>query len=140
MLLSMDKLFAQGETVDTRSNIADDPKLPLHRLSGSPQQTLQQTPPVQQSQVLPALPGRISDQVNPAGAGSVMVPPRAFSPTQSVTVDRAGSPRVGFQGSGGNVRDSSSELFKEFQRQKQRLQEQLLLQVRICFVLIRLQR
>lgn len=128
MLMSMDKLFAQGETVDTRTSIIEDPRIASPRSSLVLQQ--QQTPP----QVLRSMDTRrLSDQVSSAGTGGNPTPPRTESPSQNAT-ERSTTPRSQGHLSGGSVRDSSSELYKEYQQQKQRLREQLILQVH-CLVL-----
>ncbi|XP_067661686.1 WD repeat-containing protein 47-like isoform X3 [Haliotis asinina] len=114
MLMSVDKLFATGEIVDTHTSIADEIKSPLRIPPGKP--------PVRSSTPPTASPrGQVQGQVQP---GSVVVPPRSMSPSQSVTVDSRTSPRV----QGNSVHDSSNELYKEYQRQKQLLQDQLELQ------------
>lgn len=130
MLMSMDKLFAQGEVVDTRTSITEDP-----RIVASPRSSLVlQQPPQQQQQgppqvSRPADARHFSDQVSSSGMGGNPTPPRTSSPSHNFT-ERSSTPRGQGHVSGGSVRDSSSELYKEYQQQKQRLREQLILQVR----------
>ncbi|CAG5127694.1 unnamed protein product [Candidula unifasciata] len=104
MLMSMDKLFSEGEVIDTHASISED-------LKGSPRVS-----------------GNMTKPGSPAPA--TRTPLRSNSPTRSVTLDKAQSglqlsdtPR-GSQAS----KDSSNELYKEYQRQRQLLQEQLTLQ------------
>ncbi|RUS79339.1 hypothetical protein EGW08_012893, partial [Elysia chlorotica] len=117
MLLSMDKLFSEGEVIDTKASIAEEPR-PSPRISSGLS--------VPNS---PALP-----KTSP--------PLRSSSPTMSVTKERsgvtppvsanAGSASVSASRGGGSpvssAKDSSNELYREYQRQRQRLQEQLELQ------------
>ncbi|PVD21508.1 hypothetical protein C0Q70_17306 [Pomacea canaliculata] len=126
MLMSMEKLFSHGETVDTRSSIADDPCVAM-RTSILHQQPAQQTFPP------PVVSSRQPEQRAGSVAVSTSTPPRTYSPQQSVITDRGSSPcpsatpQVPSQ-TAGSIRDSCSELYKEYQRQRQRLQEQLQLQ------------
>ncbi|XP_070176576.1 WD repeat-containing protein 47-like isoform X1 [Littorina saxatilis] len=130
MLMSMDKLFATGESVDTRASICDDPRISSPRSSLVLQQSQhpQQPATPQPSQTVPQQ-RRVSDQMShPIVGGNPCTPPRTDSPTQVVTPGRGVTPRGQGQVSGGSVRDSSSDLFKEYQRQKHMLTEQLALQ------------
>ncbi|XP_076455468.1 WD repeat-containing protein 47-like isoform X5 [Babylonia areolata] len=139
MLMSMDKLFAKGEAVDTRASIAEDP-----RIMASPRSSLvlQQSHNPQQASPSPGatpLARRLSEHMSASsvvvGGGNHPTPPPALSsspPTQAGS-DRSDPLQKGqVQGSGGggggSARDSSSELYKEYQRQRQRLTEQLTLQ------------
>ncbi|BFZ05824.1 hypothetical protein BsWGS_08863 [Bradybaena similaris] len=104
MLMSMDKLFSEGEVIDTHASISED-------LKGSPRVS-----------------GNMAKPGSPAPA--TRTPLRSSSPVRSVTLDKAqpglqlaDTPR-GSQAS----KDSSNELYKEYQRQRQLLQEQLTLQ------------
>lgn len=129
MLMSMDKLFAQGEMVDTRSSICDDPWLmpsPRSSLLVQQQQTPPTAPPTQQPPPASGVHPSPPVSARSADPSANMTPPRSFSPSLSGSAERGGSPKG--QVLGGSVRDSSSELYKEYQRQRQRLQEQLSLQ------------
>ncbi|XP_048245454.1 WD repeat-containing protein 47-like isoform X4 [Haliotis rufescens] len=114
MLMSVDKLFATGEIVDTHTSISDEIKSPLRIPPGKPP-ARSSTPPSASPR------GQVQGQVQP---GSSVVPPRSMSPSQSVTMESRTSPRV----QGNSVHDSSNELYKEYQRQRQLLQDQLELQ------------
>ncbi|XP_035825632.1 WD repeat-containing protein 47 [Aplysia californica] len=106
MLMSMDKLFSEGEVIDTHASIPEE-------LKGSPR-----------AKVNSSKPGSPAPANRPA-------PVRSSSPTRSGSISSEksatgeGAPR-GSQAS--SAKDSSNELYREYQRQRQRLQEQLELQ------------
>lgn len=107
MQMSMDKLFEEGEVINTQSSISDDSR--SFRSSSS----------------VTSSPLRTPKNVKSGSAGT---PPRSFSPVNTSVTD---SPRHGKMNSSitnstpGMTTSANTELFKEYQRQKQRLQEQL---------------
>lgn len=112
MQMSMDKLFEEGEVINTQSSISDDSR--SFRSSSS----------------VTSSPLRTPKNVKSGSAGT---PPRSFSPVNTSVTD---SPRHGKMNSSitnstpGLTTSANTELFKEYQRQKQRLQEQLDIQER----------
>ncbi|XP_069121116.1 WD repeat-containing protein 47-like isoform X2 [Argopecten irradians] len=127
MQISIDKLFSQGESVQTHSSIVEDPRMSssgsvMHK---SPGQNVSQTKPgplphhtQTNSPLRSATPPQRRTSV------SSDTPQRVMSPAQLQTDprERRDSPEPG------SVRDSNSELIKEYQRQRSRLQEQLAMQ------------
>ncbi|KAK3757455.1 hypothetical protein RRG08_015463 [Elysia crispata] len=117
MLISMDKLFSEGEVIDTKASIAEELK-PSPRLNSG------------------------LSIVNSSATPKTSLPVRSSSPTRSVTKEKPGTDQLvpsntssaavtASQDRGSPVssaKDSSNELYKEYQRQRQRLQEQLELQ------------
>ncbi|XP_021380323.1 WD repeat-containing protein 47-like isoform X2 [Mizuhopecten yessoensis] len=129
MQVSIDKLFSQGECVQTHSSIVEDTrKSPggpmLHRSPPVSQTTIKPGPLPQHTQTKSPLRSATPPQRRTSLTGETAQ--RVVSPAQSQTDpnERRDSPEPG------SVRDSSSELFKEYQRQKSRLQDQLALQER----------
>ncbi|XP_033730148.1 WD repeat-containing protein 47-like [Pecten maximus] len=127
MQISIDKLFSQGESVQTHSSIVEDPRMStggpvIHK---SPAQSVSQTksgPLPQHTQTKSPLRSATPPQRRTSLTSDG--PQRVMSPAQSQSDprERRDSPEPG------SVRDSSSELFKEYQRQKCRLQDQLAIQ------------
>ncbi|KAL3872061.1 hypothetical protein ACJMK2_040019 [Sinanodonta woodiana] len=140
MEMSIDKLFTKGEILNTNSSLfglndkigkTEKPDTEVH-------QTVQAKPgpgyilaSSQHSSPLPQRCATLASSRVPTPAGTrqqspLVTPKRTHSPVMSESPQSSSLER---RGSGqGSVRDSSSELFQEFQRQKQRLQEQLVLQ------------
>ncbi|XP_060070806.1 WD repeat-containing protein 47-like [Ylistrum balloti] len=129
MQISIDKLFSHGECVQTHSSIVEDTR----NSAGGP--VLHRSPPQNVSQAT-TKPGPIPQHAQTKSPLRSATPPqhrtsltnetpqRVMSPAQSQgdARERRDSPEPG------SVRDSSSELFKEYQRQKCRLQDQLAMQ------------
>ncbi|KAH9488140.1 WD repeat-containing protein 47 [Bulinus truncatus] len=103
MLMSMEKLFSEGEVIDTRASISEE-------LKG-----------LQRASLNLSKPG--------SPAPSVKVPPKSSSPTRSVTNEQSKkSDASSWSSQSSSTKDSSNELYKEYQRQRLHLQEQLELQ------------
>ncbi len=119
MQASVDKLFADGDMLDTQSSmLLEDTPLSSAKVN-------RRSPPP---------PGSHSPPVTPSSSSQLTSTPNQGKPT-SATPARSGSPQhsisVGTpnnrssKSSETSVQDSSSELYREYQRQKQRLQDEL---------------
>ena len=144
MEMSIHKLFSEGDVLNTKPAVGDKielkradsevqkPKNPdVAQIQNVPTQT-QQSP--QRSATPPqrsATPPRTSTSFNlqnktPSSSIKLqqthpLPPQRSQSPSRSVSAENKSAENT-------SLRDSDSELLKEYQRQKQRLQEQLALQ------------
>ncbi|CAI9729028.1 WD repeat-containing protein 47 isoform X5 [Octopus vulgaris] len=113
MQMSMDKLFEESEVINTQSSISDDSR--SFRSSSS----------------VTSSPLRTPKNVKPGTSGT---PPRSFSPVNNnLTASVTDSPKhlklnTTASSTPGPAGSTNTELFKEYQRQKQRLQEQLEIQ------------
>ncbi|KAK3592728.1 hypothetical protein CHS0354_007730 [Potamilus streckersoni] len=140
MEMSIDKLFTKGEILNTNSSLLgySDKIGKTEKSDTEVHQTVQAKPgpgytlsSSQHSSPLPQRSATLASSRGPASSGTrpqspLVTPKRTQSPVMSESPQSSSLER---RGSGqGSVRDSSSELFQEFQRQKQRLQEQLALQ------------
>lgn len=116
MQMSMDKLFEEGEVINTQSSFSDDSR--SFRSSSSVTSSPLRTPK------------------NVKAGSTTGTPPRSFSPINNTSSSLTDSPRHGKMNSSitnstpGMNTSVNSELIKEYQRQKQRLQEQLDIQER----------
>eukprot|EP00106_Octopus_bimaculoides_P017484 XP_014784926.1 PREDICTED: WD repeat-containing protein 47-like isoform X3 [Octopus bimaculoides] len=113
MQMSMDKLFEESEVINTQSSISDDSR--SFRSSSS----------------VTSSPLRTPKNVKSGTSGT---PPRSFSPvSNNLTASVTDSPKhlklnTTASSTPGPAGSTNTELFKEYQRQKQRLQEQLEIQ------------
>ncbi|XP_041369284.1 WD repeat-containing protein 47-like isoform X2 [Gigantopelta aegis] len=113
---SVEQLFSTGEIIETHASISEESKF-SPRLSD-----VLKTPPRSATP-----PSRHHGSRQQQGQSAVtMTPPQSSSPSRSVTMaSRASDSSVGSMGSLDTVPDSTSKLYKEYQRQRSRLEEQL---------------
>ncbi|XP_045197337.2 WD repeat-containing protein 47-like isoform X1 [Mercenaria mercenaria] len=141
MEMSICKLFEEGEKLDTESEVGDKLQ-PRKTEIEPPSQPAQRPTQIQNVQSLEqpkrsSTPPRMSTSFHTKMPASSSVrlqqsqpfqPQRSQSPTHSVTVDNRSSVDKNAESQGslnGAGRDSSSELYKEYQKQKQLLQQKL---------------
>lgn len=140
MEMSICKLFAEGEKLDTEAAVGD--KLESKKAAEPPSQPVPVARPTQIQNVQiteqperSSTPPRMSTSFhNKTPASSVKLqqsqpfqPQRSQSPTHSITVDNRSSTETNAESQGtvgGSVRDSS-ELYKEYQKQRLLLQQKL---------------
>ncbi|KAJ8300136.1 hypothetical protein KUTeg_021655 [Tegillarca granosa] len=123
MQMSMEKIFTQGEVLNTNTSLTEEVKMPTKSPNTSVQ-NVSPTPPRSGTPTsnLSATPKVVTPQVQLFKSDASVTPPRAQSPSRSQ------SQGIHKTKEATSVRDSSAELYKEYQRQRQRLQEQLALQ------------
>lgn len=133
--MSMHKLFEEGEKLDTDTTLADKlehkkPESAVEQINHPVQKPTQvqkvQDPVPQRS----ATPPKMSTSFHKTPTSSIRLqqsqpfaPQRSQSPSRSATIDNRTS--VEQSENYGSVRDSSSELYKEYQKQRLLLQEKL---------------
>ncbi|XP_064616027.1 WD repeat-containing protein 47-like isoform X4 [Liolophura sinensis] len=115
MQMSVDKLFASGSKIDTHSVINEE-RSPYGRNTSNPAaNNPQHDPGIQTS---PAASAVLKQEV---------MPHRSQSPNRSAVVESRTPPRS-LGSPSHSARNSSTELYKEYQRQRQKIQEQLEIQ------------
>lgn len=131
MTTSVDKLFEGGEILDTHSSVIEP--LPPVRDVSTPSRTPQPKPPLPGTKsTRPMSPKTTLEKTPTSQTRGAMTPPRSSSPKQ-FPPERAQTPNRSLDQNGqsqkletdGEVRDSSSELYKEYQKQRQKVQATL---------------
>ncbi|GFO45645.1 WD repeat-containing protein 47 [Plakobranchus ocellatus] len=117
MLLSMDKLFSEGEVIDTKASIPEELKA-SPRINAGLSLTNSSAPSKTAPPVRSSSPARSVTTDKPKAD-------QASSSTTSLATESSSQARTSPVSS---AKDSSNELYREYQRQRQRLQEQLELQ------------
>ncbi|GFR78802.1 WD repeat-containing protein 47 [Elysia marginata] len=118
MLISMDKLFSEGEVIDTKASISED-------LKPSPRLNTGLSKPNSPAPQKTSLPVR---SLSPSTSVSTTEKSAAVQHSSSTASSSTVTPSQGRGSPVSSAKDSSNELYKEYQRQRQRLQEQLELQ------------